>query len=153
MNRSLITVAGVLLASLSAALAAPPAGAAGARTTFVIDTQFVPGPSAIVSATGPLSSCTSALDLEGDGVETGPRTVLFSGVKLLQCGSETVTVSYEASINLATGRRTSGTWQVVDSTLAGVESGGGQVKGDAARCTIQAGSDGCILDTFRGSVS
>lgn len=64
-----------------------------------------------------------------------------------------VLISYEATSNVASGRRTSGTWQVIDSTLDGVESGGGQVKGDAARCTVGPGSDGCILDTFRGSVS
>jgi hypothetical protein len=152
-NRSLIAVATVMLASASSALGTTAAEAAAGRTTFVVDTQFISAPSTIVSASGPLSSCTHAVDLEGDGVQTGPRTVLFFGVKELQCASGTVTISYEATSNFASGRRTSGTWQVIDSTLAGVESGGGQVKGDNARCTPQAGSDGCILDTFRGSVS
>lgn len=54
-----------------------------------MDTQFISGPNAIVSATGPLSSCTQVIDLEGDGVQTGPRTVLFFGVKELQCAGGT----------------------------------------------------------------
>ena len=143
----------VLLTTLGAAGAV---GAPGARTVVVVDTQFVAGPSQVLEASGPLASCTEVVTLEGEGEQIKPNTVLFSGVKLFVCNGGTVTVSYEATLNLAAAERrparTSGTWTVVDSTLAGVASGGGVLKGDA-RCEPVAGAEGCIIDTFRGRVS
>ncbi len=50
------------------------------------------------------------------------------------------------------GRKTFGTWTILESTLPGVETGGGRLKGDSARCEILVGSQGCILDTLSGYV-
>ncbi len=147
--------AALLLTTLSVPAAS---GAPGAKTVVVVDTQFIDGPNQVLSASGPLASCTEVLDLEGDGVQISPNKVLFFGVKEFSCeGGATVTVSYEASSNFIASEhrpaaRTSGTWTVVDSTLDGVASGGGVLKGDA-RCEPMPGADGCIIDTFRGHVS
>ena len=131
---------------------ATPAEAAAARTTFVIDTQFISAPSAIVSATGPLSSCTSAVDLEGDGVQTGPRTVLFFGVKELQCArgpSRSPTrpprTSPADAVRRAPGRSSTRPRRCRERRRTG--------QGRQRTVHVQAGADGCILDTFRGSVS
>jgi hypothetical protein len=152
-----------LLAAVSAALllttvsVPPAAGAPGTRTVVVVDTQFVDGPNQVLEASGPLASCFEVVDLEGDGVQIKPNTVLFFGVKQLSCeGGSTVTVSYEATLNFTASEhrpgRTSGTWTVTDSTLDGVSSGGGVLKGDG-RCQPVEGADGCIIDTFRGHVA
>jgi hypothetical protein len=142
----LVAAAG-LLAAPGAAEAAPDS-----RTTFVVNTQFWDEPSPIVSATGPLASCTSVQDEPGLATQTGPRTVLFSGVKTLNCAGGTVTITFEATLNFAAGRKTFGTWSVVDSTLPGVSFGGGRLTGDSTRCELLPGSEGCILDTFSGFV-
>jgi hypothetical protein len=68
------------------------------------------------------------------------------------CAGGTVTIDYEAAVNLASGRKTFGTWTVIDSTLAGVSFGHGRLTGDSARCEILPGSEGCILDKFTGTV-
>jgi hypothetical protein len=140
----------------SAAAVVVPSGAHAAQssaTSFVVNTQFQPGPSPIISATGALSGCTSAEELPGSlGIQTGPRTIMFVGTKLLDCAGGTVTIAYQATLNQAAGRKTFGTWSVIDSTLPGFASGGGRLTGDAARCELLAGSDGCILDTFTGHV-
>lgn len=146
--------AALVLTTLSVPAAS---GAPGAKTVVVVDTQFIDGPNQVLQASGPLASCTEVLDLEGDGVQISTNKVLFFGVKEFGCeGGSTVTVSYEATSNFIASEhrpgRTSGTWTVVDSTLDGVESGGGVLKGDA-RCEPVAGADGCIIDTFRGHVS
>jgi hypothetical protein len=78
--------------------------------------------------------------------------VLFSGQKRLNCDGGTVVLSYEARLNLAAGRKTFGTWTILESTLSGVETGGGRLKGDSARCEVVPGSQGCILDVFSGFV-
>ena len=143
-----------LIAAAPLALIAGPAQSAppGTRASFVVNTQFRQGPSPIVAATGPFTSCTSVIDRNGAGQQTGPRSILFTGEKQLLCGDFEVIVVYQATVNQASGRKTFGTWSVVSSTLPGVEFGGGRLTGDAARCELLAGSDGCILDTFTGQV-
>ncbi len=154
MLRNPIRALAVLLAA-TAAIAVPGAAEAapGTRTSFVVNTQFWDQPSPIVSATGPLAACTTVQEEEGSQViQTGPSTVLFVGTKTLDCAGGTVTIDYQATLNFAANRKTFGTWSVVDSTLAGVSFGGGRLTGDSARCVVLAGSEGCILDTFTGSV-
>ena len=131
---------------------------------FTVDTQFVDGPSDIVAASGPLSSCTQVTDLEGNSDGRTHNQLVFSGVKELTCGTASVTIGYQAFITLPAlqnpnvlpaggGYKTFGTWWVLESTLAGVSSGGGALIGDTRTCTLDPGSGGCITDMFRGSVS
>jgi hypothetical protein len=140
----------------AAALVALPGGAEAAQdgsTSFVVNTQFRDGPSPIVAATGALAACTTAEELPGSlGIQTGPRTILFTGTKELDCNGGTVIIAYQATLNQQGGRKTFGTWQVQESNLPGVMFGGGRLTGDAARCELLAGSEGCILDTFTGRV-
>jgi hypothetical protein len=143
----------LLATAVAVALPGPAEAAHSDDTSFVVNTQFRDGPSPIVAATGPLSTCISAEELPGSlAVQTGPRSILFAGIKRLVCAGGTVTVSYQATLNQASGRKTFGTWSVIDSTLPGVAFGGGRLTGDAARCEVLAGSEGCILDTFTGRV-
>ena len=159
-------MAAVLAAAAGAVTFAvlPAIAAAGTPTSFTVDTQFVDGPSDITAATGPLSSCTQVTDLENAADLRTHNQLVFSGVKQLTCGTATVTVGYQAFITLPAfqnpnvlpeggGYRTFGDWWVIDSTLPGVSSGGGKLAGDNRTCTLDAGSVGCITDTFRGFVS
>ena len=143
-----LAVTGLALGVVSAA---PASGAVGTPTTFVIDTQFAPAPSDIVSATGDLASCTQAVERNAVATQLTRNRVQFSGEKVLTCGSYEVVVHYDAELNAAAGRRTFGDWYVVSSTLPGVDGGSGTVKGDGRTCTPQEGSDGCITDTFTGA--
>jgi hypothetical protein len=153
------TVLAAIAAATVTAGVVSPAQAAGTRTTLVVDTQFAPTDSAVVAATGPLAACTSVTDASNDPVGRTRNQPLFGGEKILHCGAATVTLGYEAFItapdyHAAGGAFTThGQWWVVDSTLAGVSSGGGVLLGDGRRCTPDVGSEGCILDTFSGSVS
>jgi hypothetical protein len=154
--KPLLLAAGAALL-LTTAVTPAASGAPGTRTVVVVDTQFIDQPNRVLEASGPLATCTEVVDLEGDGVQIKPNTVLFFGVKEFRCGGEaTVTVSYQATLNFTASDnrpgRTSGTWTIVDSTLDGVASGGGTLKGDG-RCEPVAGADGCIIDTFRGHVT
>ena len=164
--RTLPRVAAALAAAaVAVALGCVPAHAAdGTRTMFTVDTQFVDGPSEIVAASGPLASCTEVSDLESSADLRTHNQLVFSGVKELACGAATVTVGYQAFITLPAfqnpnvlpaggGFKTFGTWWVLDSTLDGVSSGGGTLMGDGRTCTLDEGSEGCITDLFRGSVS
>jgi hypothetical protein len=153
MHRSVTKTSIVLLAASALVTSPSQAQAAkGIEASFTVSTQFSPDPSPIVAATGPFTACTTVTDLGGDAVDTGPNTVLFTGEKRLNCDGGTVVLAYEARLNLAAGRKTFGTWTILESTLAGVETGGGRLKGDAARCEILPGSEGCILDVFTGHV-
>ena len=145
--------AAVTLGLAVLAATGPAWGASGTRTSFTVDTQFVAAPSAIVAATGPLAACTAVESLSNDVVQTTPNRLVFSGEKLLICGDAEVLISYEARFTLPSGYRTFGTWTIVESTLPGVTSGGGTLKGDNRSCTLIPGSDGCILDDFVGTVS
>ncbi|TWG97105.1 hypothetical protein L615_003900000280 [Nocardioides sp. J9] len=149
-----ISLAVALTAAAATAATVPlPAGAAPDTEVFVVSTQFWDGPSPVVAATGPFAGCTSVQELDGaQAIQTGPNSVLFVGTKELDCADGTVTIAYEATINTRSGRKTFGTWSVVDSTLDGVAFGGGRLTGDAARCELLPGAEGCILDTFTGSV-
>lgn len=136
---------------LGLALAPLPATAASANSSFTIDTQNVGGASDIVAATGAFASCTEATDLSGFGNQIKPRKVQFSGEKLLTCGDSWVIVHYDATLNFSNGKRTFGTWFIVDSTLEGATSGGGRLAGDSTACVPVV--DFCILDHFWGKVS
>jgi hypothetical protein len=158
LRHTVLTVVAAATATAAVALAAP-AQAAGVRTTLVVETQFTPTDSAVVAAIGPLAACTSVTDASVDPVGRTRNQPLFTGMKVLHCGAATVTLGYQAFITIPDGHAaggaftTHGTWWVLDSTLAGVSSGGGVLSGDGRRCTPTAGSQGCILDTFSGSVS
>lgn len=157
--------AGAAAVAVAVALGcAPASAAAGTRTMFTVDTQFVDGPSDIVAASGPLSTCTQASEVEGSADLRTHNQLVFSGVKELACGSATVTIGYRAFITLPAlqnpnvvpaggGYKTFGTWWVLESTLDGVSSGGGELIGDNRTCTLDPGSGGCITDQFRGFVS
>ena len=161
MRRRAATLAAVAaVAAIGGGVAvAAPAQAAGTRTSFTVDTQFIAGDSAVVDATGPLAACTSVTDASVEPVGRTRNQPLFGGQKVLHCGTATVTLGYEALITLPDdhaaggGFTTHGSWWVVSSTLPGVSSGGGLLIGDTRRCTPAAGSGGCILDMFSGSVS
>jgi hypothetical protein len=137
--------------ALGLVTATPASGAVGTSTSFVVDTQFVDGPSDIVSATGDLASCTEVLDLGGTITQVTRVKVQFSGEKVLACGAHEVVVHYDAQFNGEAGRRTFGDWYVVSSTLPGVQGGSGTLKGDNRTCTLEEGSEGCITDTFTGA--
>jgi hypothetical protein len=153
MHRTL-TKAFIVLLAASALVTLPGSALAakGTKASFTVSTQFSPEPSPILAATGPFTACTTVTDLGGDAADIGPNKVLFTGEKRLNCDGGTVVLAYEARLNLAAGRKTFGTWTILESTLAGVETGGGRLKGDAARCEILPGSEGCILDVFTGHV-
>jgi hypothetical protein len=146
-------------ATMAVAAVAAPAQAAGTRTTLVVDTQFAPTDSAVVAASGPLAACTSVTDASNDPVGRTRNQPLFSGEKILHCGTATVTLGYQAFITAPDGNAsggaftTHGSWWVIDSTLPGVSSGGGVLLGDGRLCVPSAESQGCILDTYKGSVS
>lgn len=153
-----------LVPLLALGVSASSADAAGrTATSFTVDTQFVDGPSDIIAASGPLAACTTVLDLSNNTDLKTHNQLVFTGVKQLTCGDATVTVAYEAFISLpglqgpvvppGGGFTTHGTWWVVDSTLEGVSSGGGQLMGDGRTCAPADGSGGCITDSFRGFVS
>ncbi len=144
------------IAALATLGIAGPTHAAGPPSGFVIDTQFVEGDSD-VTGWGAFASCTSATSISNDPVPRTPAQPLFSGLKILHCADgATVTVEFSAFITFpAPGARggafkTFGNWSVVESTLAGVTSGGGKLMGDSRTCEVEAGSDGCITDSFRG---
>ena len=119
---------------------------------FVVDTQFRESPSDIVDAGGAFAECTSVTDVNGGGEQTGPNKVLFFGDKLVQCGEDSVTIHYNATINLKSSKKTSGHWFVVESTVPGITEGSGTVRGDNSACVVAEDSDGCILDIFAGRV-
>jgi hypothetical protein len=151
-TRYLPALTAALLCCAVAASPWPAQAAIGAPTAFVVDTQFLDGPSAIVSATGSLASCTSVVTRDQVATPVGPSTVMFSGEKVLACGPDEVVVHFDSTVNARAGRKSFGDWYVISSTLTGVAGGSGTVKGDSKSCTPVAGSAGCILDTFTGAV-
>jgi hypothetical protein len=166
MNTTTRMAAALAAAAGAAAFSVLPASAgnAGTPTTFTVDTQFRASPSDIIAATGPLASCTQVTDLENLADLRTRNQLVFSGVKLLTCGTATVTIGYSAFITIPAfqnpnvipaggGFTTHGDWWVLESTLAGVSSGGGKLIGDGRTCTRDEGSDGCVTDAFRGFVS
>jgi hypothetical protein len=102
--------------------------------------------------TDPLSG-TTALNVSNAPEQKSDLQVTISGLKVLTCEAATVTIAWEVFTNVDAGRKTFGNWRVVASDLPGASSGGGNVMGDAARCTPLPGAQGCILDSFTGSVS
>ena len=148
---SRLTVAAVLAAT--AVVGGASSASAGPHGDFfVVDTQFRAGPSDIVDAGGAFADCTQVTDLASGAEQTGPNKVLFFGDKLVQCADGTVTLHYNAALNFSSGKKTSGHWFVVDSTVPGITDGFGTVRGDNSACVIADDSEGCILDTFAGAV-
>jgi hypothetical protein len=135
-----LVLGGVVLAMTSRGAAVP-------RDSFVVNTQFASGPSAIVEAAGSFSGCRQATDLESAALDHG--SLHFTGNKLLTCASEaSVLLRYDVSFD-ATTEVTTGTWRVTSSTLPGVEVGDrGTLIGDPGGCTVTRRACGCILDRF-----
>jgi hypothetical protein len=134
------------------ALIAAPASAAG-KDFFTVETQFWADPSPIVASGGSFADCTSVTDLGGSFEQTGPNQGFFFGDKQVNCATGTVTIHYVVDFYGRDGRKTSGHWFVTESTVPGISDGFGTLRGDAARCQIADGSDGCILDAFAGTTS
>ncbi len=112
---------------------------------FVVDTQFRPGTSAVVEASGVFASCTQVRELDATARVEG--RIRFTGEKELSCADGArVVMEYDVAFSPDTGR-TAGTWQVTESTLPGVRDGdGGLLVGDPGGCTVARPADGCILD-------
>jgi hypothetical protein len=115
------------------------------RDYFVVDTQFQPGRSAVVEASGVFLACTNVEDLDATASADGP--IRFTGEKQLSCGDGArVVMDYDVAFDPGTGR-TAGTWRVSTSTLPGIQDGdGGLLIGDPGGCTVAVHADGCILD-------
>ena len=94
-TRYVPALAAALLCCAVAATPLPAHAAIGTPTAFVVDTQFLDGPSTIVSATGALSTCTSVLTRDQVATPVGPSTVMFSGEKVLACGADEVVVHFD----------------------------------------------------------
>ncbi len=126
--------------------------AGGVEIELVVNTQ-IGQLSPVVSATGPLESCTEVEDLDGEITELSPEVSLFSGDKVIRCEGGDVTIHYDVTMNVNRPGVTSGTWHIVTSSLAGAGRGNGQLAGDDATCGLLAESDLCVLDTFTGAVA
>jgi hypothetical protein len=158
-------LAGVLLATTILSTGLAPAAAAahpggghnnghhshGEYVKLVVNTQFESETSPVVKATGPFRMCTSVQDLYGDAVDLG-FTLAFYGIKEVTCANGDVILSYSAILSTRREGVTYGSWDILVSTLPGVESGGGKLHGDPSKCVDLTGDEGCILDTFRGRV-
>jgi hypothetical protein len=144
--------AGIVTATLvGGVLVGGPAQAAPARDYFIVNTgisETPGGSSPIIESGGAFAGCTTVTDLSGGAEQITPRKVLFFGDKQVNCPGGTVTIHFVADINFQAGRKTSGYWFVVESTLPGVSEGGGTVRGDNTQCEPQP----CIQDVFRGTV-
>ena len=148
--RSVAAVVG--LAAASAVLSPSPASAIPGDDYFVVNTQFG-ATSPIVESGGAFADCYAVEDVgEGTAEFFSPNRVMYIGDKRVLCDGGEVTIHYNATQNLASGKRTSGHWFVVESTLEGVTDGFGTVRGDNSRCTPAPGTDFCILDTFAGDI-
>jgi hypothetical protein len=91
-------------------------------------------------------------DLTNEAIETRSH-LIFQGTKRISCAQgRYVEIEYVARLT-AGGRRTTGDWWVIGSTLAGATTGSGTLRGDFSACTTLPGSDGYVLDTFTGDVS
>lgn len=130
---------GVVSLALTARVSATP------HDYFVVNTQFQPGGSAIVEASGLFSACTQVTETDATARVDGP--IRFTGEKRLRCADGAdVVIDYDVGFNPGTGR-TTGTWHVTASTLPGLDGGdGGLLVGDPGGCTMALHSDGCILD-------
>ena len=130
---------GVLSLALAARVSATP------RDYFVVNTQFQPGGSAVVEASGLFSACTQVTEKDATARVDGP--IRFIGEKRLRCADGAhVVMDYDVGFNPGTGR-TAGTWHVTASTLPGLDDGDdGVLVGDPGSCRVALQSDGCILD-------
>jgi hypothetical protein len=141
----------VLLACAAATVLAAPATAQAASTgavasTLVVETQFWDAPSPVLSASGLLAGCTSVTSLG----QAPARALQFNGRKLVDCGSGTFEIVYQAAFR--GGGPVTGTWTATGGTgtLAGVR-GTGTVTG-TGDCQVAEGSFGCVLDTWTGAL-
>ena len=152
MHRPIRATAAVIgLAAALAVLSPSVASATPGDDYFVVNTQIGTS-SPIVEAGGAFADCSAVEDLGETATEfISPNRVMYIGDKRVLCDGGEVTIHYNATQNLASGKRTSGHWFVVESTLDGVTAGFGTVRGDNRRCTPAPGTDFCILDTFSGN--
>jgi len=123
--------------------------------TMAVNTQILTGlsDSPVLEASGPLASCTNVLDDGASVSHPDPDTDVFRGDKRVVCDGGEVVIEYEATMSRAAVGHTTGTWLIVSSTLSGVTGGNGQLVGDGDACETLAGSEGCILDMFTGTVA
>lgn len=151
MGRSAIALpicgtAALLLLPTSSAAAAPVGPNA---VTMVVNTLFDPTmDSVVVEATGGFSGCTTVTQLD-QANKFVPGTVVFSGLKQVNCAGGTIVLAYSATFD-KTLPGAHGDWRVVEGTGAYVGlSGGGRLTGDDNTCDPM-GTDGCVLDTYTG---
>ncbi len=138
----------LVLVTASALVAiAPTAAAAGVTRTpssLTVETQFWDAASE-ATGTGLLSGCTAVTGLG----QVSTRSAHFIGRKSVDCGDGGFVLGFQASFE---GVGTTGTWRVLSSTgsLTGLSGSGALVGGPD--CVVAAGSQGCIEDTFTGTL-
>ena len=122
---------------------------------MVVNTQILTGlsDSPVLEATGPLAGCTNALDDGASVSHPDPDTDVFRGDKRVVCDGGEVVIEYDVTMSRAAFGHTTGTWVIISSTLSGVTGGSGQLVGNGDTCELLAGSEGCILDTYTGTVA
>lgn len=123
----------------------------GRHAKLVVNTQFEAETSPVVKARGAFRGCTSVQDLYGDAVDLG-YTLAFYGIKEVTCAGGDVVLSYGVLLSTRREGVTYGSWDILASTLPGVTSGGGRLRGNPDRCVDLSGDEGCVLDTFSGRV-
>ena len=152
MRRSAIALAiffAALLLPAPSAVAAPSGANSG---TLIVNTLFdstIDSP--VVEAAGVFAGCTTVTDLDSD-IKFPIGTAVFSGTKQINCDDGTIIVAYTATPAKRVGG-THGSWRVIGGTgaFAGL-TGGGRLTGDSNACDPM-GTDGCILDTFTGTLT
>ena len=131
----------------------PPSVVDGTEVGLTVDTQIGAATSSVTAAEGAFAGRTTVDDLDAAIKSLSPTVDLFSGQKLLHCPGGSVTIHYDAMQNTTQIGITTGTWSIVSSTLPGAATGGGRLTGDVSTCTPAAGADGCITDTYTGTVA
>ena len=106
----------------------PPTIVGGTEVRLVVNTQGGADSSPVLSADGPFAGCTSVTDLDATITELNPDVDVFSGEKRITCPGGEVTIQYDVMMNVNDPGVTSGTWNIVSSSLAGASSGGGQLR-------------------------
>lgn len=125
----------------------------GEPVTLLVNTQLGRSDSPVLDASGPLDGCTTVVDLDTSVSHPDPDTDVYRGAKRVTCDGGDVIIQYEAVMSRAAMGHTTGTWMIVSSTLSGVTGGSGQLVGNGEECEVLAGSEGCILDTYTGTVA
>ena len=125
----------------------------GEPVSLVVNTQLWVSDSPVLDASGRLAGCTTVIDVGPSVSHPDPDTDVYRGEKRVICDGGEVIIQYEAAMSRAAIGHTTGTWMIVSSTLSGVTGGSGQLVGNGEECEMLAGSEGCILDTFTGTVA